>query len=1067
MNRIPTARALCVLIALCVGVAAYAQKPEEQVRPGEDPAFRPTLVRADFTAREVRPGDPVALTFTFRNDGTAPARDNYTVFLHFEYPKPTCENIAIHADHAPTLPTTMWLPGKEAVDGPLVVAVPEDAAEGSYRVHVGVYIPGPGGSRLLDTDAGQLVVSRKAPPADQIQPKPLSAAEVAARRERLAKRLRNPVVLETGRLRFAVDGAAGAFELRDKQTGVTWTSDPQSSQFGNVELTDGEVVRNALLAKLTATKAGGGMRLETPIQVDGQPTGLTLRVVVDPVSGPEGLRFRYTVEGKSAWRVQAVRLLDHAFGTTDADNGYAVVPFRLGEVLPTDEGLPNHRSYATYSSSTMALYGAVKQGSALLVAWAHPDTTLDVFTTWPNHPLVPGSRMHSVSLTLRDEAREFTVHPLGAGGYVEMAKAYRELARQHGWLKTWAEKRKQHPTVDAMFGAADFKPFVFSRTIPSSRFNSSGQDQTNLGYTFEEAAKVAEHLHKDLSIDQAMYVLAGWIHRGYDNQHPDILPAAPECGGNEALADCAKRVKGCGFLFGLHDNYQDMYPDAPSWDEKYLNKDRNGKSRMGGNWAGGQAWQVCAIEQVKLAERPQNLPEVQKLFGPTIYFIDTVFAWGLVTCEDPNHPMTRADDLKWKSRLCDVTKEHTGLFGSEEGREWAVPHADYMEGLLSHKVGAGRTDRGYSRGEGGVVIPLFELIYGDCVSLYTHQGDRATPVRPKYILDSLVYGENAVYGFGPHLYYDKKSEGGPLPVTVEVADFEQVGPRKFRATYRWTKSGEAAGDYFCFVHLTHPDGDKQRENIALQDDHNLPRSVGEWVIGEPFTDGPRTIEVPAKFSGDIEWWIGLTRDGNRVGLSGLASSGSRRYHLGTLRVEGEPITFTPTARRPDSAVFARADQGWAQSLNDTDRMIKNTYEVLSWVNRLTAETPMTDHKFVTPDGRVEYSAFGDVRVWVNYGPEPYVVPAPAGDLRRVTDRPTTLPEYGFLVLSPTFAAFHATEFGGVKYGQAALFTARSTDNAALWKSGKVRVFHGFGDPKVRLCGRESSVEREETVRLVN
>ena len=29
--------------------------------------------------------------------------------------------------------------------------------------------------------------------------------------------------------------------------------------------------------------------------------------------------------------------------------------------------------------------------------------------------------------------------------------------------------------------------------------------------------------------------MGGWTHRGYDNQHPDILPANPECGGNEGL----------------------------------------------------------------------------------------------------------------------------------------------------------------------------------------------------------------------------------------------------------------------------------------------------------------------------------------------------------------------------------------------------------------------------------------------------------------------------------------------------------------------------------------------------
>ena len=71
-----------------------------------------------------------------------------------------------------------------------------------------------------------------------------------------------------------------------------------------------------------------------------------------------------------------------------------------------------------------------------------------------------------------------------------------------------------------------------------------------------------------------MLVLNGWINGGYDNRHPDILPAAPEIGGNEGLAACSRRVKALGWLFGLHDNYQDMYRDAPSWNEEYIIKNR-------------------------------------------------------------------------------------------------------------------------------------------------------------------------------------------------------------------------------------------------------------------------------------------------------------------------------------------------------------------------------------------------------------------------------------------------------------------------------------------------------------
>ena len=193
------------------------------------------------------------------------------------------------------------------------------------------------------------------------------------------------------------------------------------------------------------------------------------------------------------------------------------------------------------------------------------------------------------------------------------------MAKAKGWLVTWAEKRKAFPTVDRMFGAMDFKPFVFSRVVPGSRYSHDGKEHTHVGFTFDEAAACAEHWRRDLQIDRAMVVLAGWINGGYDVRHPDVLPAAPECGGDAGLAVAAMRINACGYLFGLHDNYVDMYQNAPSFDLKWIAKNAQGKPKMGGNWNGGQAWQVCAVEQLELASRKEtNLPKIAALFRPTI-----------------------------------------------------------------------------------------------------------------------------------------------------------------------------------------------------------------------------------------------------------------------------------------------------------------------------------------------------------------------------------------------------------------------------------------------------------------
>ena len=1033
------------LALLAISVAAQAQE-RDALRPSVDPRFKPQLVSVDFTSRHVRPGAAVGVTYRFRNAGSKPARGDWRVFVHLEHPKKSCTDLVVNLDHLPLLPTSAWEPGQVISDGPHVFTAPTDK-EGDYYVHVGVYCPEvKGGPRLLDQYAGTFKVSKNAPAAKDFGPKPLAAAEVQRRRQRLAQRITEPLDIVGPDFVFRIDRRTLAFDLLDKATGVRWTSSPLTSPLVRVQLADGQATRSVLVRDadqwLTGRAAGGppGLVLVKQLTIGEAPAGVTFRLRFSLTPERDGIRVRYDAEEAGGWKVRSVRLFENAFGVTDADDGYLVLSQGIGKLLHVRDALPQTLGLYTYSHLHMAMCGLVKQGSGLVVAWPEPETVLRVQVDWPKSDLVPGARLAGVGVELSGRSHEATIHPIGRAGYVDIAKAYRPIAKRNGWLMPWSEKRKQFPTTDAMFGCADFKPFTFVRVIPSSRYGGK-TERLHVGYTFDEVAQCAEHWRHDLGIDKAMVVMAGWIHRGYDNQHPDVLPAAPECGGNAALARAAKRIRAQGYLFGLHDNYQDMYRDAPSWDEKYLNRDRHGRVRKGGNWAGGQAYQVCAIKQVELAARSDtNLPMVAKLFGPTIYFIDTTFAWGLVTCEDPAHPMTRYDDMVWKSKLCDLSKEHFGLFGSEKGREWAVPHADYMEGMLSDKTRATKTSD---------VIPLFPLVYGDCTNLYTHQGDRIGPGSGKKILDHVLYAEMPVYAFGRHIYWKGKGAKA-LPVQPLAPRVKALGEFDFEITYRWKVLGQVKKDLRCFVHFAHPKA-KRSENIAYQDDHSPDPPITQWQPGTVVEIGPRKVSIPPQYAGESRLMIGITGEGGRQTLSNVYGGGGR-YDLGTIRTTPKGPVFAPT-RDTNAACFSRADGGWAQGMCATDRMIKNTYEVLSYLNRIAAETPMTDHAFVTPDHRVERTAFGDVAVVVNYGPEPY------------SHNGTVLPAYGFVVTSPTFVAFHASHHNGIDYSPTALFTIRSLDGNPIEQSAKVRIYHGFGPTRVRLGRKMFEVERALVVSM--
>ncbi len=529
-------------------------------------------------------------------------------------------------------------------------------------------------------------------------------------------------------------GEDATLSLRDNMGGVDWTlGAPQITLKEGAEgpvIIDGPVQSSADRLQFRST--------------DGTQFEISL------VADPPAIDFSY----RPSPQCTAVHLLNSSLSLGPGADDYYAVPHRMGVMLRAEGDSPYSRrlrAYETGSGYSMAMFGAVQDGAALLLSWTDPYTTIGV-----EYEVKPVKQL-TMGLEMRESARSVRIQPLGKGGYVEIAKAYREIARERGFLKTLAEKAENNPKIREMFGAADFKPFAYMPLAPNTRWNTSDEPRVTLHFTFEECAQLAEHFHKDLGIDKAMLILNGWINGGYDNKHPDVLPAAEAIGGNEGLVECAQRTKSLGWLFGLHDNYADMYLAAPSWDESYLMRNRDGSTRKGGVWAGGQCWLICAERAVELAARPQNVPGVVQLCDPDLYFSDVIFATPLYECFAPDHPLTMVEDMAAKQKLCDYIRGEVGMFGSEEGREWGVPHADYFEGLMSHRT------RWNKPNDHSIILPLFELVFADAIPMYTHQSDRPRPDMPESILGHILYAEMPVYYFGEHRYYQDPVQDFPPP----------------------------------------------------------------------------------------------------------------------------------------------------------------------------------------------------------------------------------------------------------------------------------------------------------------
>ena len=892
----------------------------------------------------------------------------------------------------------------------------------------------------------------------------LAPALIAALSAPSAENPPPPARIETACFRFTLSGADGRCEILDKQANVTWRAEANQARFGQVTLATATQSRRVDLARCVVAAAGN--ELVASFQpLSAQPANL-LRVRARALADQRTLELSYQEDNEL--EVANITLLEDVLGVTDSAKGYVVVPAREGLLVPADSGLSFTHRFDTYAyeGCHMAMLGVVQNGAAALVTWRDPYVAAELKSVVRGAGAneaegVAGgaSRQRlSPSLVLSKSARSFRITFLGRGDYVTIAKAYRQVAREGGWLVTWDQKLKSNPERAKLFGAANIK--LWSALDRRMNQESTREQSVRVNWTFAEAAQVAEHLKRDLKLDRVLFTLGGWIHRGYDNQHPDILPTAPECGGDAAFADCARRVRKLGYLFCLHDNYQDIYRDSPSWNEKFVMKTGDGQLARGGHWAGGLAYLTCSQMALELAKRPQNLPAVKKLSGANAYFIDTTYAAGLQECFDPAHPLTRADDIKWKQALSDYARQVFGVFGSECGREWAIPHSDFFEGLTGVSGGYYH-DAGLTGKLGATVVPLFELVYRDCIAIYGKYG--YDPQRAAgYVLYHISLGRPINYhSIPPHLYWKGAADRDrTLALRPGVAQVEPAAPRRFRIAYRWTVERPPTNDWTVFVHFTDPAGD-----IKFQNDHEPRPATTEWQAGE-VRQGPFEVTVPEGLTGTFNVRMGLFRpaDGQRALLQGR-DNGERSYLVGRLKVTPETIEFqsqsqaAPTPASGDPALFTRAEGGWAEGLHPVDRFIKNTCEVLSPLNELTARLPLNRHQFLTPDRKVQRTVFGEgpsaVETIVNAGGTPYTCASKLGGQ-------VALPPGGFLVESPTFVAFHASNWAGTQYDSPPLFTLRSLDQRPLSESRRIRVYHAFGSNQLSL-GKTTHAVRTEAV----
>ena len=314
------------------------------------------------------------------------------------------------------------------------------------------------------------------------------------------------------------------------------------------------------------------------------------------------------------------------------------------------------------------------------------------------------------------------------GSYLDMCRRYRKYADEQGYATGLKEKIAACPKVEGIIGAVNMKFWMVSNIANEAvdEYRRRGPEHT-LHRTLADVQQAIQALETD-GMGKALLVLAGWGIRGYDNLHPDILPPSPEIGDMGQLREF---LTGTPYLRGLHDNYQDMYVDSPSFPEGIM-KRRDGSLYDAYVWQGGMSYLICSPWGLRYAQR--NMPEIMSYGPPSAFFVDTTTAACFYECYDAEHPITRTQDREYKRQLLDYLCSLGLVVGSEDGQDWALPKMHYLEGITGPEF--------------GLPVPLWNLVYHECAVCYRHQGRTyANEFRASFLQD-LLYGNPPIWTIG-------------------------------------------------------------------------------------------------------------------------------------------------------------------------------------------------------------------------------------------------------------------------------------------------------------------------------
>ncbi|NUQ01996.1 MAG: hypothetical protein HUU35_19285, partial [Armatimonadetes bacterium] len=399
------------------------------------------------------------------------------------------------------------------------------------------------------------------------------------------------------------------------------------------------------------------------------------------------------------------------------------------------------------------------------------------------------------------QARKVRLEFVPSGGYVAIAKRYRAIARRDGYLKTLAEKQKLRPNVARLGGAPD----VWAGDLAWAReAHRRGMEHCLLNYTSTRA-----------NMEEVNNL--GWLTSRYDNYADLLEEKDPALWTNSkgSLDDVIVTADG-----GLGKGWL-------TWDKKT------------------QYYERSSTTAVAAAKR--YIPKDLESHPYLARFLDVTTASTLYEDYHPTRGQNRVEDVANRKALAEYVGGLGLVLGGEHGRAWAVPEFDYFEGMMSGNpffswpaghLRKPENEQGEVSLEGikpdyrtfgigpAYRVPLWELVFHDCVVSYWYWGDSTDYLHD---LDPSITDRkdalNVLYGTPPMYWADQRGFGRSTE-----AGWQRL-MQSYRDTCRWH---QAIFDRELLDHQTSPDKVVQRTTFAggYEAVANLGEQPREVTLGE-------------------------------------------------------------------------------------------------------------------------------------------------------------------------------------------------------------------------------------------